>query len=292
MKSRLPMEYLKMMTFNRKLEVFKEYDESFLSASMPEDVIPKYFWSLKSLLGFYCKYIRYIYKTRGIFLHTPVEILVQAGKDGTITDSDVWLEYTKWVNHCLGIEDAEQRKNMMLEILDKFRAKVDSMLLLVHSDANIKLMKDNDELYQQLCSVRSALSDNKPVYSCEELGITERSYNILLGFFKSYPEIKGVWLHGSRAYGTSDAGSDLDLLLDCEVTAWENVRKEFANLLVPYYIDGKNLRIEETAEYVNSIIPYGTKKIYDSADFQIYWDDQKPCNNTSIKVDIGKVLFQ
>ena len=291
MKSRLPMEYLKIMTFNRKLEVFKKYDESFLSASMLEDEIPKYFWALKSLLVFYCKYIRYIYKTRGIFLYTPVEILIQAGKDGTIADSEVWLEYTKWVNHCLCIEDAEQRKNTMLEVMKRFRLDAEKMLVFMHSDENTKLMKDNDELFQKISQTRSPLADNKPIYSCEELGITEHSYNILLDFFKSYPEIRGVWLHGSRAYGTSDAGSDLDLLLDCEVSAWENVRKEFAELLVPYYIDGKNLRIEETAEYVNSIIPYGTKKIYDSADFQIYWDDKKPCNNTSIKVDIGKVLF-
>ena len=61
----------------------------------------------------------------------------------------------------------------------------------------------------------------------EELKITERSYNIIIDFFRSQQYLKNVWLHGSRLYDKEHTGSDLDLLVECPQDKYE----EFINKL-------------------------------------------------------------
>ena len=107
--------------------------------------------------------------------------------------------------------------------------------------------QEADQLYNQsieICKQELKLPDGPVNYNCEELLIKESSYNILLDYFKSLPQIKRVWLHGSRAQGTSNYGSDLDLLFDCELSAWEEVYSSFGKVLIPYFIDGKRKEVE------------------------------------------------
>lgn len=285
----LPQDYLKIMTFNEKFEAFKDYDKRFLAGELSEDEIAKYFWSLKSLLIFYCKYIRYQYKKQGVIINLPVHILMQAKKDNLIQDADTWIEYTKWVNHYFSRTE-ENYQEIMLDILARFRDKVDSMLDLMHSDELNKFMEDNSELYKEFRTRERIFADNHPEYSPEDMHISERSYKIFLEFFKSHSAIKKVWLHGSRAYGTGDNGSDLDLIFDCEEHAWGKILEEIKKLLIPYFIDAKNITDNGNAFY--SAINYGNIKIYDSKDFQVYWEDRKPFSTGSISIDISKVLFQ
>lgn len=283
----LPMDYLKILTFNEKYEAFKDYDRRFLAGELPDYEISKYFWSLKSLLVFYCKYIRYQYKKRGLIINLPVHILMQAKKDNLINDADTWIEYTKWVNYYLCQEEGDFPK-MMLDILGKFRNKVDSMLDLMHSEKLNQLVEENKTLYAEFRTCDRIFADNPPEYSPEDMNISERSYKIFLDFFKSHPQIKKVWLHGSRAYGTENSSSDLDLIFDCEKNAWNDIFKEMQKLLTPYYIDAKNITENGTSIY--AAIHYGNKKIYDAKDFQVYWENRKPFKPCSITVDISKLI--
>lgn len=263
----LPMDYLKILTFNEKFKVFKDYDKKFLAGELAEGEISNYFWSLKSLLAFYCKYIRYQYKKQGIVLNLPIHILEQARKDNYIKDANTWIEHIKWVNYYLCQKDTDFNA-IMLDILSKFRGKVDSMLELMHSEKNNQFVEENHTIYKEFMSREKILSDNIPDYSCEDMHISQYSYKIFLEFFKSHPQIKRVWLHGSRAYGTSDIGSDLDLILDCEENSWNQIEKELSELPTPYFVDAKNITYNGTSVF--SAINYGNIKIYDSKDFQVY----------------------
>ena len=103
------------------------------------------------------------------------------------------------------------------------------------------------------------------------------------------PEIKKVWIHGSRAKGTSLPGSDLDLIIDCEYSAWEKIQKNTEELLIPYFIDITNLNDPERSNFLKTVY-LEAKKIYDKKDFQIFWDDNKSLNSASIKIDISKII--
>jgi predicted nucleotidyltransferase len=47
-------------------------------------------------------------------------------------------------------------------------------------------------------------------------GIASRTYELLLNTFKRFPQIKEVWLFGSRAKGNYKTGSDIDLAIKGE----------------------------------------------------------------------------
>ena len=213
-----------------------------------------------------------------------------AGRDGIITDSETWLEYIKEVNHCLSITDQDLRKKAMIKLLDNFRNRIQSMLILMHSLENNKFMEEKKAIYQEICNRELILPDNPVNYSCEDLLITEKSYKMLIDYFRSYPQINRVWIHGSRAYGTSHSTSDLDLLFDCDKTTWEKILNEFDNILIPYFIDGKNIYDKEREPLNKIAMYYGAKKIYDKKDFQIFWEDRKPFINNAIKIDMSKLI--
>ncbi|WPM32974.1 nucleotidyltransferase domain-containing protein [Hydrogenobacter sp. T-2] len=46
-----------------------------------------------------------------------------------------------------------------------------------------------------------------------EIGLDEKTIELLREFFKSYPKVERVYLFGSRAKGSYTRGSDIDLLL-------------------------------------------------------------------------------
>lgn len=287
--TKLKMDYLKILTFKEKHDAFKNYDNLFLSGKLADDKIDKYFWSLKSLLVFYCKNLRWHYKQKGIVFYLPGHTLRQAKKDNLIKDADTWLKYIEEVNACLGIKNAKEQKEAMLRIIDNYRYKIDSMFEYMYSTHNKKILEENRPIFKQICNEKLVLADNRPRYSCDELLISERSYNILIEYFKSYHQIKNVWLHGSRMYGTSTAGSDLDLILECDMSAWNKVSEELNELLIPYFVDSKNICDREGLAFIKSSACYGTKKIYDQKDFQIFWEDRKSLNKT-FTVDISKLI--
>ena len=154
------MDYLKILTFNEKYDAFKKYDAKFLSGNLPDKDFKKYFWSLKSLLVFYCKNLRWHYKQKGIVFYLPVHSLVQAKKDNLINDADIWLKYTAEVNACLGIKDLNEQKTAMIKILENYRDKVDLMLEYMHSSENLKILEECKPIFKEICASELKLADN------------------------------------------------------------------------------------------------------------------------------------
>ena len=69
-------------------------------------------------------------------------------------------------------------------------------------------------------------------------GLSERTVNELLNYFKSKPEIEIVKIYGSRAKGTFHNGSDIDFAIwTDENTNFSRIAGELYNLPTPYKFD-------------------------------------------------------
>jgi len=72
-------------------------------------------------------------------------------------------------------------------------------------------------------------------------GLTPQDMDDVMGVFERLPQVRRVWLFGSRAKGTNKRGSDVDLALEGPSIGFETVRKasfllnEETNL--PYHFD-------------------------------------------------------
>ena len=74
----------------------------------------------------------------------------------------------------------------------------------------------------------------------QKFGITKKSYNKLLGLFARNPQIERVVIYGSRAMGTYQNGSDIDLTLVGEGLDFNflaHILCEIENLDLPYMVD-------------------------------------------------------
>ncbi len=91
-------------------------------------------------------------------------------------------------------------------------------------------------------------------------GITETSYQLILDSFSGFPEIEEVWIFGSRAKGSFNYGSDIDLAIKGE-SCNENTAVELNVLLnevlpVPYFfdiIDYQSIKSADLKEHIDRI---------------------------------------
>ncbi len=71
-------------------------------------------------------------------------------------------------------------------------------------------------------------------------GLTERDMQTLTDIFKKYPEVKDVFLFGSRAKGTFKQGSDIDLaIMNAGVSdkTIRDIKVDFEESNLPYNVD-------------------------------------------------------
>lgn len=91
-------------------------------------------------------------------------------------------------------------------------------------------------------------------------GITERSYNFIVSFLKTKPQIDAVILFGSRAKGNYKKGSDIDLAIKGEKCSPELAIdiESFINeeIPVPYtvdVVDYNSLKKKELKEHIDRV---------------------------------------
>jgi hypothetical protein len=160
----------------------------------------------------------------------PTEILKIAQSKHLIDDSDIWLDFIKCLNIYYQTYPRNEKLNFAKLIIKDYHDKLQNSYNLLN-----KYYKEHPfNVYYKACSLSY---DNKPLYISSEIGILEKSYNLLLNYFKNNQHIKYVWLHGSRAKGNARGNSDIDLLIDVDVNFIEDCKKDFFNLQVPYRID-------------------------------------------------------
>lgn len=110
-----------------------------------------------------------------------------------------------------------------------------------------------------------------------KFGLDDYTYNLLIDFFKSKPEIKIVRIFGSRVMGKSRKASDLDMLVEgtYDVQTLTSYVDEINALRHPYRIDmvdirSKDLRDETfiSINFLSSVYFYKAKDFYPSDDYE------------------------
>lgn len=75
----------------------------------------------------------------------------------------------------------------------------------------------------------------------QDLGITQKTFELLLKTFESFPQIEEVIVFGSRAIGNFRTGSDIDIVLKGENITAKLVLNVNAilneRLPIPYFVD-------------------------------------------------------
>lgn len=260
---KLPIEYLKLQSLELRYRWCCEYKERYEKEKMTYEESYNYFMTIKSYFNFYWKYLQYLYKKDGVKLTFPREIISRARRDNLISDANVWLEYIDDFNRFWLEFNADIKQKMLEDFLKKYYTKIETIHDFAHTQEREAFMREYQPVEEEIMQEKLFLDEGEPVYSAEVVGITERSYEKLMDYFKSKSEIARVWAHGSRLYNTSARGSDLDLIIDCPEENWKTICRELINLPVPYIIDMKNLNIATEVPYIKSIMYLGTKKIYE-----------------------------
>ena len=87
-------------------------------------------------------------------------------------------------------------------------------------------------------------------------GLVDRDMKTLQGIFKKYPDVKNVFVFGSRAKGTYKQGSDIDLAIMNEGVKDTFIRKmksDFEDSSLPYTVDLVNYPTLKHSELKNHI---------------------------------------
>lgn len=90
----------------------------------------------------------------------------------------------------------------------------------------------------------------------ENTGLPADSIQKIQHIFSHYPEIKKVYLYGSRAKGTFQAGSDIDLSIISDNFTYAQLVKleiELDDLLLPYKVDINLFKNIENPELIAHI---------------------------------------
>ncbi len=70
-----------------------------------------------------------------------------------------------------------------------------------------------------------------------KFGIPETTVTLILNTLRLYPEIQWVKIYGSRALGTYQTGSDIDIAYSGPATIQASLRERLEDLSMPYTVD-------------------------------------------------------
>jgi predicted nucleotidyltransferase len=100
----------------------------------------------------------------------------------------------------------------------------------------------------------------------QDFGITQKTFELFLKTFESFPQIKEVIVFGSRAIGNFRTGSDIDIVLKGEKISVDLVLEVNAilneRLPIPYFVDVFLFTQITSPELIDHISRVG-KIIYD-----------------------------
>lgn len=282
--------YNSILQFDMRFTDFKSFDKKFCNGKLREDDKIPFLNTIETVVSYYYRYIkRYAQKEKGLRLIELTKVFKYGAEEGIINDADTWLEYIEDSNVYYNTSNPEKKAEIADKMINYYHDKVYSMYENVHTPEHNELMKEYAQTQNALEKAPLNLADNNPVYSPEELDITDRAYKILIEFIKKKPYIKNVWLHGSRIHRDYNRFSDIDLIVDCKAMHFNNFIKGLRNLPIQYYVDAVCLDIPWDLGFVKRVSATGTKKIYCSDDFKLYWANDF-VNPSKPKIDISKIV--
>lgn len=95
-------------------------------------------------------------------------------------------------------------------------------------------------------------------------GLSQQTVESLSEIFRTYPEIHDVILYGSRAKGTFNDGSDIDICLkgeNLDTSVLHKISNDIDNLLLPWLFDISIYETINNTDLLNHINRVG-KTIY------------------------------
>ncbi len=267
----------KISTVRYRKKFFQNLDKQYMSGVLPDTEIMELFLALKDFYTYYFRAIKFLYRMEGRRIHMPKQLFQEAQKDKKISFGDAWLLYIEYMNEFLYIEymneffnlqDKKQTMEQAKNIIEQFRSYVYKSCDEFCNPKRLELYENTIDKIIKLKKDNITLDNNKPIYQAKEIGISERSYEIIMRTFRANSCIKNVWLHGSRAYNTGTYASDLDLIIDCPKEKYDDIINQLNNLSVPYFFDCKNLYDSACLHHIQITQILGTKKIYCAEDIK------------------------
>ncbi|MBE7710595.1 MAG: hypothetical protein E7Z92_00495 [Cyanobacteria bacterium SIG31] len=272
--SKIPIFVSRLFTFKEKFNIFKELQEKYIKKELDSDGINALFDSMKLLFKLYYKPLRQVMKDKGLDCQLPVLILKQAEKSGMIDDATLWLNFLGDLNAHSQASDEKVKSEIQNGIIEHYHEQMYSALKYIDNEENKALQKKFEELWNGKDDEEINLDYSHPNYSALEIGISDRSYKILMDYFESNFAIKNVWVYGSRAYKNCVKGSDIDIIIDCPSEDFNVIKKGIRELVIPYYIDCKCLNLDAHKSFISIVLPRGHKHIYSLDTAKVFWGNK------------------
>lgn len=214
---------------------------------------------IKRIFVSYWKFLKDMLRENGITEYYPRRIFKIAVQKGMINESElVWIEYINLLNQI--IYDIEKDSQAIAEkIINNYENRIPGVIDYMKNRCASVASKE------EICD--TILQENQPIYDCSILNIPDYAYQILINYFISVPEIKKIWLHGSRSVGQAKVNSDIDLLADCPMESYETIQYQINKLRIPYRIDISSIHDESKKLFLQMSIPFA-KIIYRKEDFK------------------------
>lgn len=238
--NKIPRYYYRGQTIEHTFLEFCEMVDKPLNSSEEKQAMLNL---IKRMFVGYWKFLRDLLKEKNIIEYYPRNIIPLAIKEHIINDSAlIWIDYIDILNSLIYAENQEKE-----DLIDKVIKIYPNEVYKIHDFVSKKMNECN---IQENLSQNISLPYTKPKYDAKELGIYESSYSLLLNFFKTIPNIKYVWFHGSRAKGNYLPNSDIDLLIDCPLESFEDIKSMINVLRIPYRIDISNIHDTDKKDFL------------------------------------------
>ena len=224
-----------------------------------------FFDEIKFLYVFYIKTLRYIFLEDYNYKEfIPRKILSMAASDDykLINDAELWYDFIDDVNELCQTIEIKKIIDLTKEIVEKYKDAPETAYV------NLNSYRQNEDFQESYENEINPDKLTKPNYKSSDIGISEKSYNILLKYLRQNKELRYLWLHGSRAKGTALKNSDIDCISDIPFEKHNVFLQGLKNLQIPYNVDCVN--INTTNEFEQNFlkkIASDAKLIYRAEDF-------------------------
>ncbi len=91
-------------------------------------------------------------------------------------------------------------------------------------------------------------------------GISDQSFNTILGLLKQHTEIEYAKIFGSRAIGNYKDGSDIDISIHGDSINMDTIHKlkyQLSESIIPYYIDIVDYKSIKNSDFIQHIDVFG-----------------------------------
>lgn len=267
MTTKIPIWFLRMNDFNFSfvnfLRIANRYDRGELTTFERKE---QFLLSMRALFTKFYRALRDLLREKDIFEPLPRKIFILCKEKNIFSDCDIWLYFIELLNEYQETEDCILKEELLDYILKTFKYKFYNIHQYFKTTYPIQEYKKNLIEINQTLNPRENLSYNKVIYDADFVKVTDKSYNKILDFFKSNNEIKAVWMQGSRVFGTTRAGSDIDLIIDSPLETFDALKEKMYQIQTPYRIDAKNLN--SNTIFIKTATYLGTKLIYSINDWK------------------------